>query len=133
MNATYSQLKDRLGGVTGIDIDELIERVRLLSVAYGKQKSKVEYMVEFRKAKLYSVIEDRRGEFEEAGEKVTETRLEAIARASKDYKDYLKRMYNEKVALVQAEADYYAARNQFDALIEMIRYARSERYQIENN
>lgn len=125
---TYDELTERTQAVTGANTDELIEQVRALSVAYGTQKAKVEYMTDFRKAKLYGVLEERRAEFEEVGEKVTEARLEAIARASKAYKEYLQRMYEEKVALVQAEAEYFAARNKLESIMEMLKYARSEQY-----
>jgi len=129
----YNELKERTESLTGVDIDELIERVRLLSVEYGTQKAKVEHMTDFRKAKLYSIIEERRAEFQEVGEKVTEARLEAIARASIGYKEYLERQYHEKVALVEKEAAYFAARNKLDSLMEMMKFARNEMYMTNRN
>lgn len=130
---TAYDLNARTQALVGVDMDELIETVRVASLAYGEQRARVEYLTEYRKAKLYSIVEQRRAEMDEAGVKVTEARLESIARASKDYKAFLDQQYTEKVKLVQVEADYYALRNRLDAVQEQLRLVRSEMYFINHS
>jgi hypothetical protein len=128
-----STLNARTQAIAGVDMDELIEAVRVASIAYGKQRARVEYMEDFRKAKLYSILEERRHEIEAAGMKATEARLESMARASSEYRDFLKKQYDEKVALVTLEADYYALRNRLDAIQEQLKLIRSEMYMTTNS
>ncbi len=125
----YNELKERTESLTGVDIDELIERVRLLSIEYGTQKAMVDYLSDYRKAKLHSIVEIRRAEFDKKEEKApSETKLESIARASEDYKDFLMKQYTEKITLVQTEADYYAARNKLESIMERIKLMRADYY-----
>ena len=129
----YNELKARTDALVGVDIDELIERVRLLSVEYGKARAMVERMEHLRKTKLYAVIEGRRAEFQHRGEKVTESRLEAIARSSEDYRGFIDKQYHEKVSMVEAEAEYFAARNKLEATFQRLRFARQEMYLTNQN
>ena len=129
----YNELKARTDALVGVDIDELIERVRLLSVKYGKAKAMVERMEHLRKSKLYAIVEVRRAEFQHRGEKATESHLEAIARSSGDYRGFIDTQYHEKVKMVEAEATYFAARNQLEATFQRLRFARQEMYLTNQN
>ncbi len=128
---SYTELIQRIQHITGIDPYELIERVRILHDEYGTLKAKVEYMQDFRKAKLYAIVEELRAYYAEKEEKVSEARLESQARACQEYKEYLQYAYDVKVQYVKADSQYYAARNQMSFLEKMIDYARSEQYHIE--
>ena len=130
---SYTELIERLQHVTGVDPYELIERVRLLSVEYGNQKAKTEYLKETRKTRLYSIVEDIREELEKEGKNASEAKLESMARASEGYWQHQKTTYAEDLKLVSMEAEYFAARNQLDLLQKMIDYAKSERYHMERN
>ncbi len=125
---THEELNDKTTAMLGTDIDQLIEQVRVLGTAYGKRKARVKYMENVRKTCLHGIIEDRRAEFNEAGEKITESRLESIARASKDYKDFLESQYKEEIALAELEAEYFAERNRLDSTLEKMKLLRSEQY-----
>ena len=130
---TYTELVERIQHITGVDPYELIERVRVLSMEYGKQKAKVEYLTETRKTRLFSIVEDIRQEMEKEGKKASEAKLESMARASEGYWNHQKTTYAEDLKLVSMEAEYFAARNQLDLLQKMIDYAKSERYHMEKN
>lgn len=126
------ELKERMFAITGLNTDDLIEQVRTLTVPYLTQKAKVDHMTDYRKARLAMIIEQLR-ESLDGGDTMSETKLDTKARASKNYRDYLKRQYHEKVKLAELEGEYYAARNTIDMLPEVLKTIRAEAYMNKEN
>lgn len=57
------ELNERAEALGGVDVFELIERVRVSSVEYGKLKAKVEYLEHYRKSKLAIIVEELKRQY----------------------------------------------------------------------
>lgn len=110
----------------GADFTELIEEVRLTGVRWGKAKADYEKLKHLRKIRLAELREAYRKGLEDRGEKVTEARLDDLARRSEDYKDIVLKIYKAAVEEAEASALHFARRNAMDAVIEQMRQERTE-------
>ena len=121
-------ISSRVAAQLGFDPHDVVEMIR---DAYGpvtRLKSEVEYLDDYRKVLLAEIMEDERKRLTDSGEKVTESRLENAARMHPKYARFLADLREQKRALGDAEATYYALRNRHELALEEIRFARSEAY-----
>ena len=110
----------------GTDLSELIEEVRLTGEHWGKCKAKVDHLDHMRKVRLAELREGYRAVLEKAGDKVTESRLDDLARKHKDYKAIIMNRYEAAIEESEASSLHFAKRNAMDALTETMRQERAE-------
>jgi hypothetical protein len=121
-------LRGHLAHELGVDLLELAEEVRIASVAYGRRRAQVDYLENMRKVLLAELMETHRAHLAGEGEKVTESRLENLARTSSAYRNFLAAQRDERTRLAEEESIYFSKRNRLEAYHEMARYARAGMY-----
>ena len=128
-----SQLNERAEALSGVDIFELIERVRVSSVEYGKLKAKVDHLEHYRKSKLAIIVEQLKRGYIDNNKKIPgHNFLENEARASSDYIDFLQTQYHVNQEANIKGAEHFALRNSLEAAQEMLKTVRAEMYHNQN-
>ena len=122
MSAIHPAIAKRIG----TDLAELIEDVRLTGETWGTLQARLSHLDHMRKVRLSELREGYRTVLEEQGEKVTEARLDDLARKSDDYREILRKRYETALAEASANTLYFAKRNALDALVETMRQERAE-------
>lgn len=120
----HSELNDRISALVGVDMLELNADVHEASVKYERQKAQVEMLEHGRKALISRLHE----EFRESHPDATEKRLENMARASDQYRNYLKNIKQSKNKLADVQADYFRLRNHQETVQLQLAFAKSEMY-----
>lgn len=120
------EANDRLQHLIGFDPEAIIEKVKLTFAAFARQRAFVEQLEHGRKIVIAELREAERTVVRRAGDKVTETCLDDLARTSKDYREYIKDILKAKQKLADLEAEHFSWRNRWEIAIERVRFTRSE-------
>lgn len=112
----------------GEDPLKLTERARVAAERHARAKADAEYMEHMRKVVLAKQIEDIRDRWNPDDGRMTESRLDNMARSSRPYSQHLDALREARQTEGTLAAEMYAARNQLDTINRMLDYARSEQY-----
>lgn len=126
-------LASRVGALVGDDLLALGEEMRSINQERLEQKAHVDHLEHGRKVCLSVLKEQHREEASIRGERVTEARLDDLARSSPEYRKYLQTMKEAQADFGRLEATYWALRYRSDVLIAQLAYARSEHYLVANS
>ena len=159
----FNEMRSQLAADIGVDLPQLVERIRVASEEAGINRAKLDYLEDMRKVVLQTAQEEANKELTEnlaainkhnnqvqaliAAEKdkakkavlsmqlkdaprVTDSRCEAIARKSEAYMTHLLGIREAKEEQARLDAEMYRLRNHYDAVIEMMRFRRSEIYSL---
>ena len=119
---------DSMSALVGFEPEAIIEQVKQSFAAFARQRAFVEQLEHGRKIVLAELRERERTVARKAGEKITETRLDDLARDSRDYRDYIREILSAKQKLAELEAEHFSWRNRWEIAVERIRFTRSEMY-----
>lgn len=122
------EAEDRLKHLIGFDPEAIIEKVKETYRDFARQRAYVEQLEHGRKIVIAELREAERTVARKAGGKVSEARLDDLARSSTDYRDYIKDILKAKQKLAGLEAEHYSWRHRWEIAIERVRFTRSELY-----
>lgn len=119
---------DHFKATIGADPLALVDQIEAAAKVAGRARADASRAEHKRKSMLAALAEDLRAARLKAGEKVTETMLDNLARASPRYASHLDELYRLEVQAADDEAHYYALRNRQDWLHKAADASRAEAY-----
>lgn len=118
----------RIEALTGVNLPDLIEQIRLAGEKAARLKAHAEWMEELKKITHNEIIEDERKRIQSEGSKPIESALKSSAYASKKYRDAAHAAYVANGQCAVAQVQHYALRNQYEAAMKEADLNRAEMY-----
>lgn len=117
-------MNEKLNQYAGVDLEQHLHEIMELAVEKGIAEAELQYRDEMRKCVLADACEKVRKLRE--SEKLTEARIEQLARQSKQYRNHLQAIKEQKELTTRLQAVYYYKRNMYDLATTKISFAQSE-------
>lgn len=108
---------------------ELIDNIRKYAKLLSRAAAELNNLNEMRKVILEDLQVEHRNVLNANNEKVTDKKVEALARSDSRYKIHLAKTKNKEMEVGDIGADYYALRNAYELMVEKMRDRRQQQRQ----
>ncbi len=124
MSQNTISINEKIRKFIGEDLSDLITRIRETADEAAELEAEANYLKECRKVKLEELQVEHMNHLKTSGERVTDKKVESLARADSRYKMHLVKTRDTERKAKEKLNEHFELRNTYDLVIEQMRNRR---------